>query len=595
MAKSLINDYLKGIAPYKTSSHKVWMVDASGRGDILKLDWNEATIPPSPKAINRLKELLEEPCFLNLYPATTNFELLELLSQYTKVPMENILYFASSDVVHEYIARVYLEPGKSVLIQAPAYDNFRLTAQSNGAKVRFSEVCADDFSFDKNKFENDIRNTNPDLVYICSPNNPIGYVTEKDYIEHLLQTFPNTMFLIDEAYIEFSKTPSVSAFVTKYENIIVTRTMSKAFACANLRFGYMLSSIKNIQCINSIRNPKNINTFTQNAIIAALQDTEYMHNYVQTVDLAKKWFVDAVNKLAGVRAYESDANFVLIKFDSYGVKAQMFKWLKDNDIFVREVSQSSILYKCLRITIGTKPQMERVLDCMQKFYKHLPVKKSDKVALFDFCDTMVDFQTGNAFTKYVISHSNIGFNRKFIYKMKHIWYRHILDKDFEKILLLECCRGIKKAEMEKLALNYYVEIVRPRLIKATMDKLTFYQNNGYRIYIVSGGFDMYLKYFAEEFNIDGVFATHVQFKGNLCTGRFDGIDCMGANKIKILKEYFETNKIDGVAFSDSVTDLPLLKFATTGFAVGCDAGRLNWATQNDLETLIYTPKEYYMG
>ena len=588
MTKSLINNYLKNIKPYKTSSHKIWEVKPNQRQDILKLDWNEATVEPSPNVIKRLKELLKEPCFLNLYPNTANSVLLDLLSKYTNLPKENIQYFASSDVVHEYIARIYIEKGKKILIQAPAYDNFRLTAQANGASVYFSEVNADDFTFNKNKFENDIKTIKPELVYICSPNNPIGYTTPNDYIEHLLKTYPNIMFLIDEAYFEFSTKPSASIFVKNYENIIVTRTMSKAFALANLRFGYVLSSVKNIQFINNIRNPKNLNTFTQEAIIAVLQDVDYMKNYVHEVTKAKKYFISAVQKLDGITAYQSEANFVLMKFNSYGLKANMYKWLKQHNIFVREISQSPIVYKCLRITIGTMEQMKTVIKCMTDFYKQKPIEKNDKIALFDFCDTMVDFQTGNAFTKYVINHNKISFIKKLSFKIKHL-----INRNFDKLNLLKVCSGLSKDLMEQMALNYYFEIVRPRLIKATVDKLLYYQNNGYKIYLVSGGFDMYLKYFAEEFNVDGIFSTRIEFKNDTCSGNFDGIDCMGENKIKILRDYFGKDTVNGVAFSDNITDLPLLKFVSDGFGVSAMDKSLKWATDNGLKTLFYTPKEYY--
>jgi HAD superfamily hydrolase (TIGR01490 family) len=271
----------------------------------------------------------------------------------------------------------------------------------------------------------------------------------------------------------------------------------------------------------------------------------------------------------------------------------MFRWLKSHNIFIREVSQSPMLYTCLRITIGTPEQMKYVLKIMGDFYKQRPIKKIDKIALFDFCDTMVDFQTGNAFSKYVIAHGKIKTVRRLVYKVKHIWYKHILGKDLEKPLLLQCCRGISREKMEQMALNYYYEIVRPHLIKATMDKLLEYQQKGYKIYIVSGGFDLYIKYFAQEFNVDGVFSTQVGFENNVCTGKYDGVDCMGDNKIKILQDYFHTTTIDGVAFSDSITDMPLLKFVKTGFAVGTNLDYLKWAKDNNLKTLIYTPKEYY--
>ncbi len=588
MTASLINKYLQNIKPYKTSSHKIWDVSPNARRDILKLDWNEATVSPSPLVTKRLAALLKEPCFLNLYPNTANPRLMEMLVKYTGLPADNIQYFASSDVVHEYIARVYLCRGKSILIQSPAYDNFRLTAQSTGAKVYFSDIDAKTFTFDERKFERDLKQIKPDLVYICSPNNPVGYVTPNEYIEHLLRTYPNTLFLIDEAYIEFSTTPSAGVLVPKYENIIVTRTMSKAFAMANLRFGYVLSAAKNIQSMNSVRNPKNLPTFTQEAVIAALSDVKYMHNYARQVNAAKKYFIDAIRTMNGITAFDSAANFVLMKFDSYGHKANMFRWLKQHDIFVREVSQNPMLYKCLRITIGTREQMARVIKCMTDFYKQSPVTKSGRVALFDFCDTMVDFQTGNAFTQYVIAHANISLYKRIRYKIKHA-----LNKKLNKLHLLGCCAGLSRERMSKLALDYYYEIVRPRLIRATMDKLRHYQTQGYKIYLVSGGFDMYLQYFADEFNIDGIFATRVQFKNDICTGKFDGPDCMGENKIKILQAFFGKNHIDGVAFSDSPTDLPLLKFVSRGYVVGPSVAACDWASRCNLGMLVYTPNEYY--
>ncbi|MCQ2455364.1 MAG: histidinol-phosphate aminotransferase family protein [Clostridia bacterium] len=360
-----INKYLRNLKPYKLASHKIWNVEPKKRNDILKLDWNESTCPPSPKVKEALNNLLSQDNFFNLYPSTYNEKLLSKLSDYVGMPVDNIQYFASSDSLHEYIAKLYISIGDPVLILWPSYDNFRLTAEVNGAKLYFSELT-DKFEFDFNKFSSDIERINPSLVYICNPNNPTGTLVTPDQIKNLLTAFPDTMFLIDEAYSEFSKV-SVNSYVTEYDNLLVTHTMSKAFALANFRFGYLVSSKENIKDISRIRNPKNITTFTQNAVIAALSDVDYMWKYVEEVNSAKKWFTEEINSLdSRVKVYHSNGNFVLIKCADVQIKDKIVERLAENNIFVRDVNQSETLKNCFRVTIGNRKDMEKVFDNLKK-------------------------------------------------------------------------------------------------------------------------------------------------------------------------------------------------------------------------------------
>ena len=213
------NKYLRNISPYKLASHAIWAVEPSDREDILKLDWNEATIAPSPLVKQRIMDLLNQPDFFHLYPTTNNEHLLSLLAQYVGLPVENVQYFASSDALHEYICKVFIGVGDPVMILGPSYDNFRLTCQANGADVFFSNY-EEDFSFDPVKFEHDIIAKEPAVVYICNPNNPTGNQHSVDYIEHLLKEFSDTLFLIDEAYYEFSGI-TAKDLVLKYDNILI--------------------------------------------------------------------------------------------------------------------------------------------------------------------------------------------------------------------------------------------------------------------------------------------------------------------------------------------------------------------------------------
>lgn len=361
------NKYLRNLKPYKLASHKIWSVSPNQRKEILKLDWNEATIPPSPLVKERIVQLIDEPSFFNLYPSTYNDELLTLLSKYVGLSKDNIQYFASSDALHEYICKVYISVGDPVMILGPSYDNFRLTCQANGAEVYYSNY-KDDFTFDAFAFEKDIVEKEPAVVYICNPNNPTGNRHSKDYIEHLLKEFPDTLFLIDEAYYEFSG-QTVKDLVLEYDNILVSRTMSKAFALANFRVGYLIASKDNVQFVNRIRNPKNVSTIAQEAAIAALTDVDYMKNYVSEVGRGKDYFMRNVAQFTDrFTVCPGYGNFLLLKFPSYDEKMAMINHLASDNIFVRDTMQSPMVYNCFRITCGTVAQMERVCQSIYAKY-----------------------------------------------------------------------------------------------------------------------------------------------------------------------------------------------------------------------------------
>ena len=361
------NKYLRNLKPYKLASHKIWTVSPEERKEILKLDWNESTIPPTPKVKEYIKKILNEPTFFNLYPTTHNEQLIGLLSDYAELPKENIQYFASSDALHEYICKVFISVGDPVMILGPSYDNFRLTCQANGAEVFFSNYN-NNFCFDASKFEYDIQAKEPAVVYICNPNNPTGYVHQTQYIEYLLNTYPDTLFLLDEAYYEFSGI-TCKDLVLKYDNILISRTMSKAFGIANFRVGYLIASKENVQFINRIRNPKNLSTLAQTAAIAVLSDTEYMWNYVKEVRFGRDKFVNTINNMSQeINAINSNGNFVLVQFHSRERKMEMLNYLAENNIFVRDTTQNESVYNCFRITIGTKTQMDKVLTYIKEFF-----------------------------------------------------------------------------------------------------------------------------------------------------------------------------------------------------------------------------------
>jgi histidinol-phosphate aminotransferase len=365
---SHINKYLRNFKPYSVASHAIWSYQPNKRDNVLKLDWNESTQDPSPLVKERLLKLINDGHFFNLYPMTYNKELLTLISNYVGVPIENVQYFGSSDSLHEYIAKLYITVGDPVLILGPSYDNFRLTVEVSGGVVHFFEYSAD-FSFDENAFLSTIDTIKPSLVYICNPNNPTGHLHDPSFIESLLKKYPDIMFLIDEAYYEFAGDNATCAkLAPKYDNILISRTMSKAFGLANFRFGYLIADSDNIKYISTIRNPKNITTFAQVAATAVLEDIPYMKRYVNDVVEARTYFISSVNSIKGLKAYESSANFVLVKCGSHDVKESIINHLAKHQIYVRDTEQSQIVHCCFRVTIGEKDQMVVVVNALKQYF-----------------------------------------------------------------------------------------------------------------------------------------------------------------------------------------------------------------------------------
>lgn len=360
-----MNKYIKKLKPYSLTSHKAW--EYTNKEDVLKLDWNEASISPTPLVRERVIKLAETGMF-NWYPDVKRDEILNLLQDYVGIGKENLQYFASSDSLHEYIATMLLTVGKSVLALGPTYDNFRLTCESMGANVVFFQYDSD-FSFDLNAFRQEILDKKPSLVYICNPNNPTGFLHSVETIEALLREFPSTYFLVDEAYYEFDKI-TCKDLVLDYNNLLITRTFSKAFAIANFRIGYLISSTDNIAVINKIRNPKNISSFSQEAAIAVLSDIAYMEDYVRQVNETKTFFTRELNLLLKEKAkiYAIGGNFVFIDFVKSEYKNNFIRSLEEKRIFVRNLSFDYKKGNYVRVTIGTQEQMRRVLRVIEEQY-----------------------------------------------------------------------------------------------------------------------------------------------------------------------------------------------------------------------------------
>ena len=224
-------------------------------------------------------------------------------------------------------------------------------------------------------------------------------------------------------------------------------------------------------------------------------------------------------------------------------------------------------------------------------------EKKDKIALFDFCETLVSFQTADAFVRFVgEATGSVRVARAL--RIHHLLARkgilQCLYKLFPKAspgkrIVARGLRGIPEQELDLLAGRYYAERLKPALIPEVIGRLRDLQQEGWRIVLVSGGYEIYLRHFALDFDIapEDILATRLDFRRNLCTGSFAGKDCMYDNKTMYLDRCFRRGAYESVAFSDSDSDLPLLRWADSGVVVRRRSRQAGWAELYGFSELIW--------
>ena len=326
--------------------------NVGGRSDLSSdwecFDWNESEFPPTNKVFEVMKSFYR----YERYPDITAKLLKSKLSEYVSLPVDFIEVYNGSDDALKDIITVFVDKETHVLSYQPSYtqvNTFITTNTENYMKVNIKNPLGDhEYDFDYCKVAN--------VVYLVNPNNPTGKLLSVDEIEKLLKTYPDTLFIVDEAYYEFAK-QSCSHLVISHKNLIVTRTFSKAFGLASVRLGYCMGHPDTLSHLRKIRNGQAVNSLAQLCGVAALDDLDYLDSRIDEMNDAKKVFVD--NLPHGYYAVNSQTNFVLLKTPD---SKKLLNKMKDNKILIRDRSSFDNLENCVRITIGSKKQIIRVLD-----------------------------------------------------------------------------------------------------------------------------------------------------------------------------------------------------------------------------------------
>ena len=328
--------------------------NVGGRSDLSSdwecFDWNESEFPPTNKVFEVMKSFYR----YERYPDITAKQLKNKLSEYVSLPVDFIEVYNGSDDALKDIITVFVDKDTRVLSYQPSYtqvNTFITTNTEHYEKINIQDPLGEhhyDFDYCKSA----------DVVYLVNPNNPTGKLLPVKEIEKLVKQYPDTLFIVDEAYYEFAK-QSCTHLVVSHKNLIVTRTFSKAFGLASVRLGYCMAHPDTLSDVRKIRNGKAVNALGQLCGIAALNDLDYLQSRIDEMNDAKKFFIDNLPNY--YQAVNSDANFVLVKTpDSKKVLEKM----RENKILIRDRSTFENLENCVRITIGSKKQIIRVLDVM---------------------------------------------------------------------------------------------------------------------------------------------------------------------------------------------------------------------------------------
>lgn len=325
----------------------------------MKLDWNESPRKASAKVAKALIDFLDEHS-LAYYPDVTARELVDAISERFGVSRSAISIFNGSDSALQHIFYTFLSGSSVFATSQPTYTQILQFVGFKRPTIRYF-LPEDIFDPDLGLFEREFI-ASADVVYIINPNNPTGLLLTKDYLAGLARDFPSTLFVVDEAYMEFaSSDESLIPLVESHRNVIVTRTFSKAYGLAGIRLGFAVAHPDNIELIHRVKNNKDVNTLAQIAGEAAIRDTQYLEEHVSEILRVKKWFVDNVPKQFPV--FDTEANFVLL---NYEYESGLIDRLKNDRILVRDRSDQHGLNNYLRITIGTELQMKRVVEALNR-------------------------------------------------------------------------------------------------------------------------------------------------------------------------------------------------------------------------------------
>ena len=299
----------------------------------------------------------------NRYPDPLQRDVKQVLSKVKGVPAENIFLGNGSDEAIDLPYRIFCEPGRdNVVAIAPTYGMYKVCADVNNVEYR-TVMLDDDFQMHADQLLAAC-DGNTKIIWICSPNNPTGNSLNRDEIVKVIENFDGIV-IVDEAYIDFAQQKSMRQELPTHPNLIIMQTMSKAWGSAAIRLGMAFASKDIIAIYNKVKYPYNVNLLTQQQALETLKDPFEVDKWVKTILLERSRVMQAFLDLPICeQVFKTDANFFLARVTN---AKEIYDYLVDKGIIVRNRHRVELCQNCLRITIGTRTENNELLAALRQY------------------------------------------------------------------------------------------------------------------------------------------------------------------------------------------------------------------------------------
>ena len=341
--------------------------EAVGAARTFKLSSNESPFGPSPKAVRAYEGA--EPA-LGVYPEGTSRVLREAIAAHFKLPADCIVCGNGSDEILHLIANSYVRPGDEIIFSEHAFSLYKIATFENSATP--IEVPEPKLVFDVDGTLKRV-NERTRMVFIANPNNPTGTYLPASEMRRLQAGLPKTSLLvIDAAYAEYVRGnkdyDAGIELVRTTDNVIMTRTFSKAYGLAGIRIGWAYCPKEIADVLNRVRAPFNVNVAAQNAAVAALADQPFVQRVLMHNDTWRAWLTAEIRKLsnAGIRIDDSVGNFLLVHFSDAKRAQDADRFLMSRGVILRSCASYG-LPQCLRLTIGSEEANRAAVAALKEF------------------------------------------------------------------------------------------------------------------------------------------------------------------------------------------------------------------------------------
>lgn len=343
-----------GLTPYQPGKPMEEVQKELGLKEVIKLASNENPYGASSGVNTAVQQALSK---IAVYPDGYARMLREKVAQQQNVSEKQIIFGNGSDEVILILCRSLLSPGDNIVTAVPTFPQYKHNAVIEGAEVK--EVPLSEGVHDLDEMLAAI-DENTKIVFVCNPNNPSGTYVNSERLKAFMKQVPEHILVVsDEAYFEYVTAedyPDTLSMLGEYNNLLILRTFSKAYGIASLRVGYGIGSEEFVQSIEPGREPFNTNSLAQAAAIAALDDTKFLQDCIESNMEEMKKFEEFCEK-HGFHFYPSQANFILMSVGKPG--GEVFDKLLKAGFIVRNGEMLGFP-EYVRITLGTKRQNEKI-------------------------------------------------------------------------------------------------------------------------------------------------------------------------------------------------------------------------------------------